>query len=239
MKLRLPLSLAFASLSLSLVAHANVVGYVNDPTGNSVDFDTAVGAFSVYDFDGLGVGALNPTAYPGLTFGGSIDQVVYTAGPAQGNTFSTPLSSGEGLHPLSNVWESPGGETVDSLTVTFSAPVAGAGVFVIDNFNVLGTTTTISAYDSANNLLGSFNGPNDNFQNNNEYFMGITSSADDIAELVFSHNGAGTGDTIAVDDLEVAGGVGGAPAPDGASTLALLGGAIAMVGAVRRRFIKG
>jgi hypothetical protein len=236
MKTRNYVGLALASLSFVLAAHAQVVGYVNDPANNSGNFSAAVGPSNIttYTFNTLATGALDPDAYAGITFSGNIDQVVYSAGPDDGNNESAPLNSGEGPHPISNVLES--GVYNDSLTVDFSTAVEGAGIFVIDAFNIDGTNTTISAYDTSDVLLGTFALPNDNFQNNNEVFMGVSSSTDDIGSIVITHTGSSTGDHIALDNLEVAGG---SPSvPDGGSTLTLLGGTIALVGALRRRFVK-
>lgn len=235
MKTRILLKLALVSISLTVAAHATVIGYVSNLSGNSTDFSTAVagagGTITTYTFNDLATGGLSPSAYAGLTFSGNINQVAFGNGPGDGNDASGPLSPGEGANGASNyVWS---GVNNDSLTVNFASSVSGVGLFVIDSFNIFGTTTNISAFDSSNNLLGSFNGANFNFQNNNLYFMGITSSASDIASVVFSHFGSSTGDRIALDNLQVA--TGGSTVPDSGSTLLLLGGAMTAFAAFRRR----
>ncbi len=234
MKSRILATLTTVILATSV--HAGVIGFVSNPTTNSIDFTNAVvgggGAVTTYTFDDLSVGALDPSAYAGITFGGNISNVAFSAGPSDGNSSSNPRSLGEGPHSASNVIQS--GTTNDNLTIDFASSVFGAGFFIVDNFNILGTGTTISAFDSSSSLLGTFAGPNLNFQNNNQYFMGITSSAGDISRIEFSHSGGVTGDRIAIDNLLVAAG-GGASVPDTSSTLGLFAGVMMGLSIIRRR----
>lgn len=219
--LRLSLSqcgfLLLASV-LSPAIHAGVITYVNDVTGNSVDFANGVssnagGAISTLTFDTLAVGSLDPNAYAGLGITmngvGSFSSVNSGAGPQQGNTTSTPTSPGEGPHAASNYLG--GTATTGTLTVNFNSPVLAAGVFTIDLFNPssLGVpdTVTLSAYTGANGtgtLLGTGTAAGYNFQNNNLYFMGILSTGGNIGSVVLNQNGNNSGDVIGLDNFEFA-----------------------------------
>src|SRR5262249_221210 len=91
--------------ALGTAASAAVVGYVNDPTGNSSDFTTGVnglgGSVTTLNVGGLSTGALPLNPFPGVTFsatGSGFGTVSTGAGPADGNVGTPPLSSGEGLH---------------------------------------------------------------------------------------------------------------------------------------------
>lgn len=223
---------------LPLSAFAQLSGFVNSPGSNSTDWTSAVTSAGAtidasMNFDTLPTGALASNAYTGVTFSlTGFSDVTFGSGPGQGNIFSGPLSSGEGLHAASNFLLSSVNN--NSLTLTFAAPVFGAGLFVIDNFNIFGTTTSIEAFDSSHTSLGSFSGPNFNFQENNQYFMGVTSTTNDIASLTFTHLGSFTGDQIGVDNIVVARLGSFAPVPE-PSTYALSGAALLGVLGFARR----
>ncbi len=218
---------------------AGVVTFVANPTTNSVDFATAVamngGTITTLTFDDQATGALNPDAYSGLGVtltGVNFTTIVNGAGPGDGNTFSPPLSAGEGVHAASN-FLSAGGSASGSLTVSFASPVLAAGLFTIDLFNPGGADpVSISAFTGANGtgaLLGTAAGVGDNFQNNNLYFLGILSTAGDIGSVVFTQSG-GEGDNIGLDNVEFAAGTTSTPEP---GTLSLI--AIGLVGAALAR----
>jgi hypothetical protein len=89
--------------------------------------------------------------------------------------------------------------------VSFATPVLGAGLFIIDYFNPIGDNPlTIQAFTGSNGTgtsLGSFSSVAFNFQNNNLYFMGITSDQENIGSIVFTDINTNTGDTIGIDNI--------------------------------------
>jgi len=228
---------AIVTLAAIQSLSAGVVTFVADPTANSVDFANAValnsGTITTLTFDDQATGALNPDAYSGL--GVTLTAVGFTtivngAGPADGNTGGA--SPGEGVHPVSN-FLSEGTSLSGSLTVSFASPVLAAGLFTIDLFNPGGgDPVSISAFTGPNGtgtLLGTGTGVEDNFQDNNLYFLGILSTAGDIGSVVFTQTG-GDGDHIGLDNVEFAGGTTSTPEP---GTLSLIG--IGLVGAALAR----
>ncbi len=197
-------------LALLAAGHARastVMGYVNDPTGDSTDFGAGLAALGG-SVNTLNVGSL-PTrdvkfhsAFAGVTLAGtgSFDTVSFGVGPSNGNTTTPPLSTGEGPHAAASYIGdqlTPGPQT---FTVSFDTPVSGAGLFLIDLFNPLSTSlcggpcddVTIEAFtgtDGTGTSLGVFHAAADNFQGNPVnylYFMGITSSSIDIESIVLS-----------------------------------------------------
>jgi hypothetical protein len=83
------------------------------------------------------------------------------------------------------LFPSPGNPS--PLTITFDTPVsaAGAQIAVDDTFQF---TAFISAFDRANNLLGTFsaNGTSSLALDNSALFLGVRSDTDNISRLVFS-----------------------------------------------------
>lgn len=222
-------------------ASASVLGFTSNFSGNAAAWTASANGLgatidSSINFDAHPTGALQSNFYAGLgvTMGSSGDSntVVFGAGPGQGNTSSTPLSSGEGLHAASNYLFDGG--NASSFTLLFSTPVYGAGLYVIDYFNPFNSNPlTIEAFDAANTSLGLFTSAAANFQNNNLYFMGVTSSAGDIAKLVFTDVNSATGDTTGIDNIVFATGAGNNVPEPGA--LALVGLALAGLALTRRR----
>jgi hypothetical protein len=222
--------------------HASVITYVNNLTGNSVDFAAGVssnggGAITTLTFDTLTVGPLSPNAYSGLGITmnatNAFSTVTFGTGPGQGNTSTGPVSPGEGPHAASNYLGD--GTATGTLTVSFASPVLAAGVFTIDLFNPGGAadTLTLSAYTGANGtgtLLGTGTAVGYNFQMNNLYFMGILSTAGDIGSVVVNQNGSASGDAIGLDNFEFAA-AGTVPEP---GTVTLMGIGL-LAGAVRLR----
>jgi hypothetical protein len=72
-----------------------------------------------------------------------------------------------------------------------------------------------------------------NFQENNLYFMGVTSSAGDIGSLVLSGLSDNTGDNVGIDNIEFATAFAAVPEPS-SLVLGLIGG-LGILGYVVRR----
>lgn len=201
-----------AALLFTFTAQAQISDFTQNPTTNSVDFTTKItslgGSVTTLDFESHPVGALQGNFYTTsngvtLTANGDVDLVENGAGPGQSNTSSPPLSVGEGPHAASNyLYDGP---NVSSLTISFNAPVWGAGLFTIDHFNPGDTNPlTIEAFDGPDgtgNSLGVVTSAPFNYQPNNLYFMGITSDAGDIRSIVFTDVNTQTGDTMGLDDI--------------------------------------
>ncbi len=207
-----------AAAMLSTAAYGEVIGFVDNPTGNSVDFRNKIADLGgdvneAVDFDSHPVGGILPDHYAGegvrVLGAGSVTSVATGEGPGQGNTSSPPLSDGEGLHAASNYVAGPA--QAGSLTISFDEPSLGAGVFLLDVFNPNGVhPITLDAYDGpegGGNLLGSFNAAGFNFQRNKLYFMGVVSTDNNIRSIRVNITG-GAGDALGFDNVLFAGSAG-------------------------------
>jgi len=242
---------------VSTAAHADTVtGYVNDPTADSTDFTTGItalgGSVTTFSVDTLTPGSLNPTAFSGATLSGTGNLAIVTAGngPADDNPFTTPLSPGEGLSTYTDYIGEPSTALTDTgtLTVSLATPALGAGVFLIDLFNpdASADVVTLSAYTGASGtgtLLGTETDAQYNFQENNLYFMGISSSGDDIGSVVLSYDGSVSGDEIGVGNILVGNASGTPTSTPEPSSQSLLGIGLAGIGlcywVMRRRTARG
>lgn len=225
-----------SSLSISIIlcglchwVQASPTFYVNNPTGNSVDWTntmTGLGGTinSNVNFDSHPEGSLQSDFYlgsDGVTItSNATGGVVFGAGPGQSNTSSSIV--GEGIHPASNYLrsapDSGGSSLATTTTISFSSGVVGAGLFIIDYFDN-GSAMTLRAYDGVNgtgNLLGTADAIARNFQRNGLYFMGVSDVSNTIRSIVLFHDNAPTGDVIGLDDIRFAV----VPEP---ATMALLG----------------
>lgn len=208
-------------LCASSSSFAIVKGFVDNPQTNSADWTADVLALGSLvnqniDFESHPTGPLQPDFYlttegVTLTGTGGIGNIVYGTGPDQGNT--TGSNPGEGPNSASNYISSSAG----TLTITFDAPTFGAGLFTIDKFwSSSVVTMTLEAFtgpDGTGTSLGIFGAPGINFQPNNRYFMGITSSDGDIQSVVLSYVGSTGGDVYGLDDIMFAGEGGVIPDP--------------------------
>lgn len=209
-KVGIALLAAVALGALSSGAQAAVTTFGANPTGNSGDFNAAAASqggsvTTNINFDSPAVGASYTTT------GGAA--VVNGEGPNDGNTFTAPLSSGEGTHPVSNYLQLTG---ASSLTVDFLNPTSGAGLYTIDLFNPFNVNpVSLSAFSGlggTGTLLGTVTAEPFNFQPDNLYFLGILSDSANISSIVFNTTG-GAGDTVGLDDVVSVQGTAAVPEP--------------------------
>jgi len=211
---------------------ADVIVFVGNPTGNSIDFRNFVLASggtinSNVNWSTHPVGPLQNNFYSateGVTFSttGPINTVMFGPGPGQAGR-TPPLSDGEGPHPASNFLFANAGPPSSTLTITFANAILGAGLFTIDLFNPNqggpSNDLTIQAFtgpDGTGTLLGTFHAAEFNFQPNNLYFMGIASTDANIRSIRLN-DPATLADEIGIGTILI-----GSPVPE-PSTLTLLG----------------
>jgi|GEM_PF-718100 len=154
----------------------SILGPVQPP------FKVLPNSFSVTSEQGLGVNVSIPqAATPGVT-----PPLLFQTLPSPG--IPTNFASGDfilltGLIP----GPPPAVGNPGPLTITFDRPVAAAGtqIAVDDTFLF---TALISAFDSNNNLLGSFStqGTSSLALDNSAQFLGVRSDAANISRLVYS-----------------------------------------------------
>lgn len=154
----------------------SILGPVSPP------FKVLPNSFSVTSEQGLGVNVNIPlAATPGVT-----PPLLFQTLPSPG--IPTNFASGDfilvtGLRPDPQ----PAVGNPGPLTITFDRPVAAAGtqIAVDDTFLF---TALISAFDSDNNLLGSFStqGTSSLALDNSAQFLGVRSDVANISRLVYS-----------------------------------------------------
>jgi len=199
-------------LALAGGASAEVIGFIDNPQGNSADWRNKIAELggTVNDdvnFDAHPTGAIINNFYADLgviiTGTGSISNVVNGEGPGEIGT-RNPRSSGEGRHPASNyvlAKNFPG-----TFMVTFDQPVIGTGMFLIDLFNPDGIhpvkLEVFTGPFGTGDFLGSYNAAPFNFQKNFLYFMGVVSTDGDIGSIRITVTGDIFGDDkIGLDDV--------------------------------------
>jgi hypothetical protein len=222
---------------------------VSNPTTNSIDWGNAVTALGAtintsVNFNGIpGTGAVTPgiggfyTLTDGVTFSASN---ISLQNGLLSNGFSF-AGEGEGVWTPSKLLYAPVSSAASSVTFTFANGVFGGGVFLVDVCNQC-QPWTISARDSNNSLLGSYQAPSFvgsvgyNFQQTNsiasphKIFMGISSTDDNIASLTISRGSTFFGgDSVGLDDFRFAPAV-----PEPAEWAMLLAGLL-VVGFIARR----
>jgi len=207
---------ALVVLGSVCTAHGAVTFYVSNPTGNSTAWTSAVSGLggvvnTNVNFDAHPTGPLNNTFYSaseGVTLAttGSFSTVTFGGGPGQSNTYTPPLTPGEGPHAASNYLFAAASPS--TLTISFNQPVLGVGLFVIDLFNPTqsggpSNPVSIEAFTGTGGTgtsLGSGAAPAYNFQPNHLLYLGVVSTAGDIGSLRLTQPGA-LADQIGVDDV--------------------------------------
>ena len=208
------------ALALAGSAAAEVIGFVDNPEGNSADWRAKIAELGEtvveeVNFNSHPVSPIIPNlnADVGVTFVGTgkIRNVRSGAGPGQRGTRS-PRSQGEGLHRASNHVVSSGARgDPGAFTISFDQPVTGAGVFLVDLFNPEGNhPVKLEAFAGrygTGDFLGSFNAAPFNFQPNFKYFMGVISTEGNIMSIRIDVTiGFFAGDILGLDDVLFAGG---------------------------------
>gem|GEM_PF-6250732 len=199
------------ALLFAAPAFAEVIGFVNNPEGNSLDWRDKIAELGGevnedVDFETHPVGPIVPDHYADIGVGiagtGSISIVRDDAGPGQANVTTPPLSNGEGVHPPSHYVyadRQPG-----TFTISFNPQILGAGMFLVDLFNPNGVhPVKLDAFtgpEGTGDLLGSWTAAGFNFQKNKMYFMGVVSTEGDIGSVRVTVTGGG-GDELGMDDV--------------------------------------
>jgi flagellar hook-associated protein FlgK len=251
MKSKLHLTAVAICMMVAGTASAAITGYVSNPTTNSIDWGNAVTALGAtintsVNFNSIpGTGAVTPaiggfySLSDGVTF--STTSNITLASTMSGNGGYTFAGEGEGVWTSSKLLHAPASSATGSVTFTFANGVFGGGVFLVDVCNQC-QAWTISARDSNNNLLGSYQAPataSFNFQLTNlnpqmhKYFMGISSTDDNIASLTISRGGYFfPTDIVGLDDFRFA--VAAPPVPEPAEWTMLIAGLL-VIGFIARR----
>jgi len=186
----------------------SILGPVQPP------FKVLPNSFSVTSEGGLGISVNIPqTTTPEVT-----PPLLFQTLPSPG--IPTNFASGDfilftGLRP----GPPPAVGNPGPLTITFDRPVAAAGtqIAVDDTFLF---TASISAFDSNNNLLGSFSTPGTSSEalDNSAQFLGVRSDAANISRLVFSSSEGSR--AVGINSLSIAETV---PEPSNIAALAVAG----------------
>jgi hypothetical protein len=142
----------------------------------------------------------------------------------EGNGWSGGYPNGDAL-----IWNQDNG---NDLVIDFATPVGGAGAQISTDY--FGSFTwTISAFDSSNNLLGTYTGTGENADD--LPFIGILSSSADISSIdLQAFNASFTNmsiDTLYLNDN-------GGSVPDAGVTSLMLGISVAALIALRRRTVQ-
>ncbi len=223
-------------------ASAQVLTFgANGPSGNYAAFIASLSGYgataNTITFAGQPNGPLNPNFTPGVTLtpSGDVNTIMTSAGPGQGNTSGAVL--GEGPHASSEFLFD--GVNASSLTISFANPVFGVGLFIIDYFNP-GFNNTLNVYawtgqNGGGSMLAGFSSVSQNFQNNNMYFMGVTSGAGNIGSLVFEDANSNAGDTIGLDNITYGTAANVTATPEPASILLMATGLAGLAMARRKR----
>ncbi|MEG4072751.1 PEP-CTERM sorting domain-containing protein [Microcoleus sp. Pol14C2] len=200
----------------------SILGPVQPP------FKVLPNSFSVTSEQGLGVNvSIPPTAAPGVT-----PPLLFQTLPSPG--IPTNFASGDfilltGLRP----GPQPAVGNPGPLTITFDRPVAAAGtqIAVDDTFLF---TASISAFDSNNNLLGSFSTPGTSSLalDNSAPFLGVRSDAANISQIVYSSSEGSR--ALGINSLSIAEAV---PEPSNIAAMIVAGLGLLVVKIKRRSLL--
>lgn len=241
-----PHLLLMACALASPLAQAATVAFDANPAANSTDWTTYVTTHggvinTALDFESHPLGALDANFYAAqgvhmaLSGANITFNEVYDYRNNYGGTTSGygPNSSGEGLANESRAYSAFSPNHPWNLTLSFDAPVLGAGLFVIDLFNGLGDRpVSLAAYDGVDgtgNLLATAHAPTYNFQLYYQFFLGVASDTANIRSVVFTNAPGKYGDGIVLDDIRFA-----QPVPE-PETYALMLVGLGLVGFAARR----
>jgi hypothetical protein len=237
-------------LSISILANtasAGIIFYTNDPSNNSVNWNSATLAdgYQINDnlnFDSHGLGTLDSNFYLGsdnvtIASSNANNQTIKNgAGDIDGNTAGS--IPGEGVHQSSN-WldiNSNGQLTLSFLNSAFAAGISSFDNFTSGYFDI----SVFSGINGTGNNLGTVSGIAQglNFQNLGTFFMGVkTDDGSTFGSIVYSFDANGSRDTIGYDDIVFSDSraTDSTPVPE-PTTLAIF--ALGMMGLASRRFKK-
>ncbi len=168
----------------------------------------------------------------GVTVSGASRFAVFVEGQSWGGNFTvgdSVLSMFDIDDPLD-----PGPRT-GVFNLVFASPISGFGTQVqAFDFGAFGGA--ISAFDSADNLLGSFSftGDSNGDQDGSAVFVGVASDALDIARITISSSVLRIGDSLAINSLSVSTDVREPPAVPTPATALLVVAGLAGLGMSRR-----
>ncbi|WP_293149468.1 MULTISPECIES: hypothetical protein [unclassified Microcoleus] len=191
----------------------SVLGPVQPP------FRVLPNSFSVTSEQGLGINVSIPRA----ATGGVTPPLLFQTLPSPG--IATNFASGDfilltGLKP----GPPPAVGNPGPLTITFDRPVAAAGTQIAVD-DVFLFTASISAFDSANNLLASFStqGTSSLALDNSAQFLGVRSDVANISRLVYSSSENNR--ALGINALSIAEAV---PEPSNIAATAVAGAGLAL-----------
>jgi hypothetical protein len=237
-------AVATACLAASLFAPAQaaVVGFTNNPTGNSTDWSnfvasTTASVTAVLDFEAHPLGALNGAFYAGqgvtMSLSAPIFHAVLDVSGVPSGSGTCPCSTGEGPFPASRALV-----YLDQMTLmlNFASAVSAVGLLTGDHFDPFGTDPIIMEAFTGVNGTGTSLGTAVSFPRNYQlgfsYFMGVASTTNEILSVRVTDGFSGTSDGVDIDNIRIA--QLGAAIPEPA-TLGVLGLGLAGLLGLRRR----
>jgi hypothetical protein len=183
--------------------------------GEVTPFNFLPNSFKTTSDKNLGLNVDIPSSEPGIS-----QPFVFQTLPSPG--IETNFSSGDFVL-LTGVKLSPGsyGGNPGPISIAFDTPVLGAGTQIAVGQTLEPYTAFISAFDDANNLLGTFSVPETSSLalDNSAKFIGVSSDSPNIKRLVFSSSVPNR--PLGINTLSIAAKV---PEPSCAIALFIFGG---------------